>query len=114
MFLAQKPYSGADISLTKAQIEEMVMSTAYEFNIDPELFLRIATCESGLKEDVKNPASSASGIFQFLTSTFLNYAQAYGLPTDNKNDPEIQAELAALMISDGGISHWNASKSCWQ
>ena len=114
MFLAQKPYSGVDISPTKAQIKELVISKANEFNISPELFLRIAVCESGLREDAQNPTSTASGIFQFLNSTFFNYARAYELPTDDKNDPEVQAELAARMIAAGGISHWNASKNCWQ
>lgn len=113
MFLAQKPPWQADISPTKAQIEEMVMSTARQNNISPELFLRIAKCESGLKPDATNPKSTASGLFQFLNSTFFNYAQAYGLPIDDKNDPEIQAELAARMIADGKISAWNESKNCW-
>lgn len=87
---------------------------AKKYHIDPALFLRIAKCESGLKENAKNPSSSASGIFQFLTGTFISQANAYNLPTDNKNNPEIQIELAARMIADGKINHWAASKSCWQ
>lgn len=95
-------------------IEEIIISKAIDNNINPELFLKIAKCESGLKPDAQNKTSSASGIFQFLNSTFFSYAHAYGLSTEDKNDPLIQAELAAKMISDGGLSHWNASKNCWQ
>ena len=113
MFLAPNASPWSNISPTKAQIEEMVTSTAKEFNIDPELFLRIAKCESGLKKNGKNPRSTARGIFQFLNSTFFTYAKAYELPLI-KDDPEIQAELAARMIADGGLNHWSASKNCWQ
>lgn len=111
MFLTQNGFYGADID--PISTEEMVTSMAKRFNISPELFLRIAICESGLKEDAQNPRSTASGIFQFINSTFFNYALAYGLPTDDKNDPMVQAELAARMIADGGLSHWSESKSCW-
>lgn len=97
----------------KDDIQSIIISKAHDLHIDPDLLLRIAKCESGFHPDAKNKVSTASGIFQFLDSTFFSQAQAAGLPTDNKNDPEIQAELAATMISKGGLSHWNASKSCW-
>lgn len=74
--------------------------------------MKVAECESGFKPDVKNRLSTASGLFQFLDGTFFKYAEAYELPTDNKNDPKIQAELAAKMIRDGGLGHWDASKNC--
>lgn len=93
-------------------MEDIVRSKAIANNIDPELFLRIAQCESGFKPDAKNLYSTASGLFQFLDSTFFTYAQAYELSTTNKNDPYIQAELAAKMIADGGLSHWKASENC--
>ena len=114
MFLTPNASPWSNISPYRAQIEDMVISKAKEFNIDSELFLRIAICESGLKTNAQNPRSTASGLFQFLNSTFFNYAKAYELPIDDKNDPEVQAELAARMIADGGLSHWNESRSCWE
>lgn len=99
---------------TPESIEDIIISKAITNNIDPELLLRIAKCESGLKVDVQNTRSTASGIFQFINSTFTDYAQAYELATDNKNDPHVQAELAAKMIAAGGLSHWDASRSCWE
>ena len=108
-------YSGASWSVTGAStIESIIISKARNYQIDPDLFLRIAKCESGLRIDAQNPASTASGLFQFLNSTFFSYAKAYELPTDNKNDPEVQAELAARMIADGGLGHWQSSARCWQ
>ena len=97
-----------------SDIKSIIISKACYNYIDSDLLLKIAECESGLKPDAQNPRSTASGIFQFLTSTFIYYAQAYGLSTDNKNDPEIQAELAARMIRDKGLSHWNESRDCWE
>lgn len=97
----------------KNDIQSIIISKAHDLHIDPDLLLRIAKCESGFHPEAKNKVSTASGIFQFLDSTFFSQAQAAGLPTDNKNDPEIQAELAATMISKGGLHHWDASKSCW-
>ena len=94
-------------------MKALVTSTALKYNIDPDLFLRIAICESGLNPNAKNKTSTASGLFQFLNSTFFNYAEAYEFPLD-KNNPEIQANLAAKMIQDGGLSHWNSSRSCWE
>lgn len=94
-------------------IRSLIISKACYNHIDPELLLKIAECESGFQIDIKNKRSSASGLFQFLDGTFFSYAQAYELPLE-KNNPEVQAELAAKMISNGGLSHWNASRSCWQ
>lgn len=98
----------------RSDIEALIISKAVASQVSPELLLRIARCESGLKPNAQNPRSTASGLFQFLNSTFFKYAQAYELSTDNKNDPSIQAELAAKMIADGGLGHWNASRGCWE
>ena len=103
-------YEGKTVS---NEIERIIISKAIAESISPELLLRIAKCESGLRPNVKNPNSTASGLFQFLTSTFTHYAQAYELPLE-KDNPEVQAELAAKMIRDGGISHWYASRNCWE
>lgn len=98
---------------TTALIQSVIVSKARSNNVDPDLLVKIARCESGLRPEAKNSLSTASGIFQFLTSTFISQAQARGFPTDDKNSVEVQAGLAAEMIADGGIGHWNASRTCW-
>jgi len=80
------------------------------------LLNRIVIAESGWRVDAKNKRSTASGLFQFLDSTFASfcikkYAMAESL--DQKNDPYIQMDCAVKMIQDGGLSHWNASKQNW-
>ena len=108
---------GANFSpriILEDRIRNIITSKAIESSIDPELLKRIAYCESGFQISVKNKNSTASGIFQFLDSTFISQAKAYGMEWSDKNSPEIQAELAAKIIADGGIKHWYASKNCWQ
>lgn len=88
------------------------------YNVSIDLLTRVAKCESGAKtyrsdgSPEKNPNSTASGLFQWLDSSFKHYSQIYGIQGD-KNDPYVQAYLAADVIAHGGISNWNQSKSCW-
>lgn len=91
---------------------DIVYYAALRHGADPDLMLRVAICESGLKPEAKNTASTASGLFQFLDSTFGSQAAIHGI-TGEKNDPMVQADLAARMIALGGITHWNASRACW-
>lgn len=113
--LDSNPLKIANYGFTeRSWIKEVIIQTARKHYIDEDLFLKIAVCESNLRPQAKNLLSTASGIFQFLSSTFYKYAKAYELPTEDKNDPIIQAELAALMIKDGGLSNWNESRECWK
>lgn len=86
---------------------------ALKWGISADLFVRIIKCESGFKIGVKNPASTASGLMQFLDSTYSKYAKIYSITAD-KNDPGAQMEMAARIIADGGIHNWDASRSCWE
>ncbi len=104
---------------------DVIRAAATRNGANPDLAERIAYCESGFKPEIHNKASTASGLFQFLDSTFSHYAiggyDKYGKPygyflTKNmadKNDPYIQIETATRMLADGGAHHWDASKSCW-
>ena len=91
--------------------EDKIRKVARELKIDEELFLRVAKCESGFKLDIKNPLSTASGVFQFLDSTFKSQSEKYGI--EGEKDSDIQIQLAGMMIRDGGLNHWLASKGCW-
>lgn len=103
---------------------EWIIYYSEKYEVDPRLPLAIACAESGLgcwSSDekaivIKNPVGTASGILQFLDSTFLaqcrdKYKIAESL--EQKNDPKIQAECAVRMIADGGESHWSASRHNW-
>lgn len=81
-----------------------------------ELLSKIIWVESGWRIDAQNKTSTASGLAQFLDSTFLTYCvNKYQLTTslEFKNDPYIQIECMVKMVNDGGLSHWNASRHLW-
>ncbi len=77
---------------------------------------RIIIAESGWKPDIKNASSSASGLFQFLDSTFEHYCIEYyqfAVDMNQKNNPYIQIDCAIHMIADGGLRHWSESEHLW-
>ncbi len=97
-------------------VEEEIQLVAQENGADPDLAVRIARAESDFDPLAKNPHSTASGVFQFLDSTFHTYCiQKYKLTDtiEEKNDRHIQIECATRMLAAGGASHWNESKYLW-
>lgn len=77
---------------------------------------RIAMCESRNNPNAKNPNSSASGRFQFLTGTWKHYGlQKWGtLEGRSVFDYGDNTELAYWVVRTYGTRDWNASKHCWQ
>ena len=87
-----------------------------EYNYPPMKALEIAKAESELDPDAKNASSTASGLFQFINGTFKGFClEGYKLTDtmEDKNNPYIQIECAVRMLSEGGESHWVASKHVW-
>jgi soluble lytic murein transglycosylase-like protein len=77
--------------------------------VDANLMLKIADCESGDRPSAYNP-SGATGLFQFMPSTFYSTATWPGADIWSAAD---QSEAAAKKIAQGGLSAWNASRGCW-
>ena len=64
--------------------------------------------ESGGNPTAQNPRSTASGLWQFLDSTWANYA---GYPKARLAPPDVQNEKARLTWAGGrGCAHWNACR----
>ena len=76
--------------------------------------LAIAKAESGINANAKNPSSTASGVMQFLDSTFKNYCvKKYGM-ADEKDNPFIQINCAVEMLKEkDGWFHWKSSYAVW-
>ncbi len=89
----------------------VIFDYAQRYGADPELMVRIARCESGFNPAAQNKTSSASGIYQYINSTWQSQSLKYGITTQ-KNDPYGQIELTARILADGGIHHWDASANC--
>jgi hypothetical protein len=63
--------------------------------------LRVARCESGYNPRAYNPSSGASGLFQFLPSTWYSH-----FPGWNIWDPYAQARAARIFYDHGWQSQW--------
>lgn len=95
-------------------IEERIRMKAREYGIDENLAVNIARCESDLDPGAKNPYSSAGGLFQDLTSTWLSTLKRMGLPENlDRYDAQTSIMVNMWLLSTDGSGHWNESKYCW-
>ena len=102
---------------SKQYIEDLIRLKSEKQGINGDLAVKIAKAESGFNPNVKNPNSSASGLYQYLDSTFESYCikkYEFANSLEEKNDPYIQIDCALAMIKDGGLHHWDASKIYWK
>lgn len=61
----------------RLRVAEAVRGAARDTGFDPDTLVAIAMAESSLREEARNPRSSAAGPLQFTTATWL--AAVYGL-----------------------------------
>lgn len=57
---------------TKEEVEAMIVAYSAQYGIDPQTPKCIAFHESGYNQFSKNKSSTASGVYQYLTSTWKN------------------------------------------
>ena len=87
-----------------------------EYFADAPIMIAIAECESQFKQYdkrgdvVKNPNSTAIGIFQIMSSIHREPAKDMGLDIAS-----IEGNLAYArqLYEEKGTQPWNASKACW-
>lgn len=87
---------------SSSDITSIIYAAADKYGQPREDMLRVAQCESVLDPNAVNPVSGASGLFQFLPST---WAQT---PYANQSifDPTANANAAAWMWSVGRRNEW--------
>lgn len=87
-------------------IAQLIKQRAQERGVDPETALAIAKAESGLRTQIKNPDSSAHGLFQIVDDTWKQYGGDFKKRKDvNENiriGLEIQADNQAKLASTLG------------
>lgn len=73
----------------------------------------IIRCESGGNPHAQNPSSTASGLFQFLDSTWLAFGG--GRYAHRAKDATVAQQFAVAdrAFASAGLSPWAASRSCW-
>lgn len=81
---------------------------------NPGVLARIKACESGGSYTAQNPSSSASGAYQFLTSTWRALPASAGYPTAASAPASVQDRAARQLFAQQGTSPWLASAACWR
>lgn len=81
---------------------------------DAETGLKIAFCESSYGVNLKHKVSSASGIFMFINSTWIEERKKMGedQDLDLKLDDLENIKTAYHLFKRQGISPWKASRKC--
>lgn len=79
----------------------------------PTVLAKIRYCESGNNYQAQNPSSSASGAYQFLTSTWQSLSAAKGYATAAQAPAAVQDAAALELYNQAGTAPWAASQACW-
>lgn len=73
----------------------------------------VIACESGGRPTATNPSSTASGLFQFLDSSWRAYGGGRYAARAKDATPAQQYEIANHAYAMSGLTPWTASKGCW-
>lgn len=90
----------------------VVLASANPAHADPD-WVPIIACESGGNPTAQNPSSTASGLFQFLDSSWIAYGGGEYASRAKYATPAQQYEIANRAYAQSGLTPWNASKGCW-
>lgn len=94
------PESGSESS----DIVQIIYNAADRWGQPRADMLRVARCESNLDPRAVNSSSGASGLFQFMPSTFAFTPN--GKAGQNIFDPVASADAAGWMWANGMRNHW--------
>lgn len=96
-------------------VSELIKKYSAEYGADENLALNIACAESCTRDkntnevyinpDAKNPTSTASGVFQFIESTW-----DFACEGDRMN-AEDNIKCGVKLLAAGDMYHWNASRT---
>lgn len=87
-------------------IQAIITAAAAQWGADPTQLLRVAYCESHYNPSAYNASSGASGLFQFLASTWAANSVRAGYAGASVFDPVANANTAAYMFSMGQARQW--------
>jgi hypothetical protein len=90
----------------------VVLASANAAHADPD-WAPIIACESGGNPTAQNPSSTASGLFQFLDTSWIAYGGGKYASRAKYATPTQQYEIANRAYAQSGLTPWTASKGCW-
>jgi uncharacterized protein YraI len=96
------PPRPGDGTYSQQEIIDIIYAAADRYGQPRADMLRVARCESVLDPNAVNPYSNASGLFQFLPSTWATTPYA----NENIFDPVANANAAGWMWSVGRRNEW--------
>ena len=88
-------------------IQAIIVAAAARWGADPTQLLRVAYCESHYNPNAVNASSGASGLFQFLASTWAANSVRAGYGGVSVFDPVANANTAAMMFANGQSGQWS-------
>lgn len=92
-----------------ANTKDLIYAAAKMAGVDPKLMATMAAIESGFNWQVKAGTSSATGLFQFINSTWQTmlkkYGAKYGIPMNTRpTDPRASALMGAEFIKENAAA----------
>ena len=87
-------------------VEGIIRDAAAEWGADADQMLRVAYCESHYNPSALNAGSGASGLFQFLPSTWAYQSPRAGYAGASPFDPVASANTAAMLFAQGQARQW--------
>jgi len=84
----------------------IIRAAAAAWGANADQMLRVAYCESHYNPSAVNASSGASGLFQFLPSTWAYQSPKAGYAGASPFDPVANANTAAMMFAHQQASQW--------
>jgi len=94
----------------KRCVRELIITIAKQENINPQLALKVAECESGYNPyavNVNTDGSRDRGLYQWNDKYHPEITDKMAF------DPEIATREFCRAVKSGHLYWWNASRPCW-
>jgi hypothetical protein len=106
----QEQIEGGDVSTTTLRL--FIEEQAELAGISTTTAVAIAVAESNLIWNAKNPTSSASGVYQWISSSWNSICKPSGFEDVFNPIENIKCAINTLEEPQGK-NHWNASRQTW-
>lgn len=101
-----RPLRGAATATTTLTVAAgVVLASTNVAHADPD-WTPIISCESGGNPSAQNPSSTASGLFQFLDTSWIAYGGGKYASRAKYATPEQQYEIANRAYTQSGLTPW--------